>query len=112
LGRWRYLPFGIAVLVGQLLFVLVPLLGVLYPVLRLGPSLYSWANRTRIFKLYGELKLPEKELDEDPGETRKLELRRQLETLSHRVEHMRLPNSFAPLIYTLRLHINLVRSRF
>jgi hypothetical protein len=107
----RYLPFGIAVLVGQLLFVLIPLVGVVYPVLRLAPALYSWAIRMRIFHLYGELKLLEGEINNDPGGERKLALREQVEHLSRRVERMRLPNAYAHLIYSLRLHINLVRSR-
>jgi TRAP transporter TAXI family solute receptor len=107
----RYLPFSLAVLAGQLLFIVVPLFGILYPLLRLGPGLYSWGMRTRVFRLYGKLKLLEKELDQNPDEARKLDLRKDLEALSRRVERMRTPNTYAPLIYTLRLHINLVRDR-
>jgi hypothetical protein len=107
----RYLPFGLAVLVGQVLFVLLPIVGVLYPVLRLAPGLYGWFMRHRIIRLYGELKLLEHELDSDPGNERKLTLRDQLEQLDRRVSRMHIPAAYASLVYTLRLHINLVRGR-
>lgn len=107
----RYLPFGIAVLVGQLLYVVVPIIGVLYPVLRLAPALYAWTMRHRIFRLYGELKFLEHELDGEPGNERRVALRDQLDQLDRRVERMHIPIAYAQMVYTLRLHINLVRSR-
>ena len=107
----RYLPFWAAVLVGQLLLVLVPLLGVLYPVLRLGPALYGWAMRHRIYRLYGELKFLEHELDGNPTNEQKLALRDRLEQLDHRVGRMHIPIAYASMVYTTRLHIDLVRSR-
>lgn len=107
----RYLPFGIAVFVGDLLFVLVPLLGVLYPVLMLAPGLYGWVIRMRIFHLYGELKILEYELNSDPSNERKLAARDRVEQLDRRVARMHFPNAYAHLAYGLRLHINLVRSR-
>lgn len=107
----KYLPFGVAVLVGQLLLGVVPVVGVLYPLLRLAPGVYDWAMRQRIFRLYGELKLLEHELDADPGAERKVALRTRLDALERRVERMRISNAYAQVIYTLRLHINLVRSR-
>lgn len=107
----RYLPFGVAVLVGRLLYVLIPLVGVLYPVFRLAPALFAWVMRQRIFRLYGELKFLEHALDSDPSNERRAALRVQLEELDHRVERMHFPLSYAQLAYTLRLHIDLVRSR-
>lgn len=107
----RYLPFGLAVLTTQVLFVVIPLIGVLYPVLRIAPGLYGWAMRQHILRLYGELKLLEHDLDSDTGEARKPALRDQLDELDRKVGRMRVPVSYAPLVYTLRLHINLIRDR-
>jgi len=107
----RYLPFALAVLVGQLLFVLLPVIGVLYPVLRFAPALYAWAMRHRIIRVYSELKLLEHELDSDPDNARKLALRDQLDQLDRRVARMHIPVSYSQPAYTLRQHINLVRSR-
>lgn len=107
----RYLPFWLAVLAGRLLFILIPLIGVLYPVLRLAPALFGWAMRHRIFRLYGELKFLEHELESGPGAERRQALRDELEQLDHRVGRMHVPLSYAQMVYTLRLHIDLVRSR-
>lgn len=107
----RYLPFGLAVMVGQLLFIVIPLVGVLYPALRIAPGLYGWFMRRHIFRLYGELKFLEKDLDSDTGNERRQALRTQLKQLDHRVERKHVPVSYAPLVYTLRMHIDLIRSR-
>jgi TRAP-type uncharacterized transport system substrate-binding protein len=107
----RHLPFGLAVLAAQLLFIAIPLVGILYPVLRIAPGLYGWVMRQHIFRLYGELKFLEQDLDSDTSNERRQALRTQLEQLDHRVERMHVPVTYAPLVYTLRMHIDLIRSR-
>ena len=59
----RYMPFWVAVLVSQLLLVLLPIIGVAYPLLRVLPALYEWGMRRRIYNLYGELKFLEAALE-------------------------------------------------
>jgi TRAP-type uncharacterized transport system substrate-binding protein len=61
----RYLPFGLAVLAGRLLVVLVPLVGVVTAVKSL-PAAYAWMMRRRVFRLYGELRI-ELETRPPPG---------------------------------------------
>jgi TRAP-type uncharacterized transport system substrate-binding protein len=108
----RYLPFWMAALVRQIFVLLIPLVGVLYPVLRLGPAAYDWAMRRRIFRQYTELKLIESQLDQAvaPDDVAALELR--LNRLEDRVNHAWVPAGFAHMLYTLRVHIGLVRARF
>ena len=55
----RYLPFWLAVLAGRLLVLLIPVVGVAYPLLRILPALYDWSMRRKVFRLYGELKFIE-----------------------------------------------------
>jgi TRAP-type uncharacterized transport system substrate-binding protein len=107
----RYLPFWLAVLAGQLLVLLIPVVGVLYPTLRLVPTLYGWAMRRRIFRLYGELKFLEGELDRRKREDDTRDLSAQLDRLEERVNHFRMPTAFTHMLYTLRVHISLVRER-
>jgi TRAP-type uncharacterized transport system substrate-binding protein len=104
----RYLPFWLAVLAGQLLVLLIPVVGVLYPLLRLAPVLYAWSMRRRIFRLYGELTHLEDDLEKGrPAE----ELRPRLDRLEQRANHIHVPTAFRQLQYTLRDHIGLVRQR-
>jgi TRAP transporter TAXI family solute receptor len=106
----RYLPYGIAVLASRLLVLLIPVIGVAYPLLRTAPALYSWSMRRRIFRLYGELKYIEVALD-SPGGIPVQTLLAQLQGLEARANHLRVPFAYAPFLYQLRNHIALVRSR-
>ena len=107
----RHLPFGLAVLAQQGLVLLIPVLGVLYPMLKFLPALYAWAMRRRVFRLYGELKRIEDQLLPHHAQERAADLGAQLDRLEERASAFRLPVSFRPLLYALRLHITLVRQR-
>jgi TRAP-type uncharacterized transport system substrate-binding protein len=107
----RYLPFRLAVLAQQLLVLLIPVLGVIYPLLRFVPAIYGWAMRHRVFSLYGELRFLEQELDSADAKTNPADLLERLNRLEERASRFRVPVAFRPLLYTLRLHITLVRQR-
>jgi TRAP transporter TAXI family solute receptor len=107
----RTLPFWLATLVGSWFVLLIPVVGVAYPLLRLAPAVYGWSIRRRIFSLYGELKVIEVELEERDGHVVQ-DVRARLDRLEKRANHMRVPVAFAPLLYALRIHIDLVRARF
>ena len=107
----RYLPFWLAVFVQQLLVLLLPLLGILYPLLRFMPGLYGWGMRRRIYRLYGELKFLEKELEQRGPEQDMGDLAAELDNLEERANHVHLPQAFTYMLYTLKHHISLVRGR-
>jgi hypothetical protein len=44
-----------ASLVGRLLVLLIPIVAVLYPLMRFLAALYGWLMRRKIARLYGEL---------------------------------------------------------
>lgn len=106
----RYLPFWLAVWVSQLLLILIPVLGVAYPVLRLAPELYLWSVRHRILHLYGELKVIETRLEHRSAGAG-ADVLAKLEHLDERACGLRVPAVLAPTLYTLRMHILLVRER-
>jgi TRAP-type uncharacterized transport system substrate-binding protein len=108
---YRYLPFWMASLASQLLLLLIPLVGILYPLFRLVPLAYDSIMRLRIFRLYGELKFLEAELDVAKGRDAVQALGVRLEALEERTHNLHVPEIYADRLYTLRLHINLVRSR-
>jgi len=107
----RYLPFWMAVFVARLLVLLIPILGVAYPAIRLLQAIYGWGMRRRIFNLYGELKFLEADLEARAPGTPADDLRASLEKLEYKANHMRVPVTFAHLLYTVRVHIGLVRAR-
>jgi len=106
----RHLPFWMAILLQQLMVLLIPLLGLLYPMLKLAPAGFAWAMRTRMLKLYGELKGLDDELAHGPRD-RIADLAARLQRLEERVNDVWLPVSFRPLLYQLKTHVALVRQR-
>ncbi len=106
----RHLPFWLAVIATRVLVLLVPLIGIAYPLLRLAPAIYGWSMRHRIFSLYGELKVIDIE-SETRGSAAVGDLLARLEHLEERADRMRVPNAFAHFLYHLRNHISLTRTR-
>ena len=107
----RYLPFGLAVLAGRLLVVLVPLLGIVYPVVKSLPAAYAWMNRRRVFRLYGELKLIELETERQQAAASTAALIARLDDLEERASRLHVSKGQSAHLYTLRHHIRLIRER-
>ena len=105
----RHLPFWLAILIQQLLVLLIPVLGLLYPLLRFAPAAFAWAMQRKILNLYVELKRLEDNVaaHRPPGE----DLVARLQRLEEHVDQTWLPVSFRPSLYQLRMHISLVRER-
>jgi TRAP-type uncharacterized transport system substrate-binding protein len=106
----RHLPFWLAVLAQQLLVLLIPMLGVVYPLLRFSPAIYSWLQHHRIYKIYSELMVLEDEMAVSPMSRRQNYIDR-LDQLEDRASKLSLPMPFQPLVYALRLHIGVVRQK-
>jgi len=107
----RHLPFWLAVLIGRLLVLLIPVGGVIYPLLRFMPGLYDTQMQRRVFRLYGELRFLEKDLEIQRGGESIDDLTARLDRLEEKANRLRVPVSYANMLYTLRMHITLVRER-
>jgi hypothetical protein len=106
----NYLPFWAAELIGKLVILLIPILGVLYPMMRLLPVLYDWTVRRKISRLYGELRFLEEELEALGGKNVAGKIALQLEELEQQANRLKVPVAYASMLYMLRLHIDLVRA--
>lgn len=107
----RYLPFWIAVLVERLIVLVVPVVVLLFPLLRVAPSLYSWRVRSKIFRCYGDLKFLENELRQNYDPARQAEYMARLDRIEDDASSRNIPLAFSDLLYTLREHINFVREK-
>jgi hypothetical protein len=81
------------------------------PLLRFTPALYGWQIRWRIFRIYGELKLLENDLESRSAGSTRDDLNARLDRLEEKASHLRVPLFYASLLYTLRMHITVVRER-
>jgi len=103
----RHLPFWLAVLGARLLLVLVPVLGLLYPLLRVVPPAIQYFIERRVNLLYAELRGIEARIGaEPPGE-----IARDLARLEEKILRARVPASATRDLYVLRRDASLVGAR-
>lgn len=107
----RYLPFWAAVLVDRLIVLLLPIIALLVPLMRIAPAVYTWRIRSKIFRLYGELKFLENEVRQNYSPGRHAEFFGRLDHIEEAASNRNVPLAFTDLVYTLREHINLVRKQ-
>jgi TRAP-type uncharacterized transport system substrate-binding protein len=106
----RTLPFWLAEFVQRMLILLVPIVGILYPLWSLAPKLYFWMNRRRLYPLYRELKLIELELHAAPAAARQTLLAR-LDDLDRRARALTMPGPLNENAFSLRSYIQTLRNR-
>ncbi|HEY6388293.1 MAG TPA: TAXI family TRAP transporter solute-binding subunit [Candidatus Acidoferrum sp.] len=107
----RHLPFWLAVLVQQLLVLLIPIVGVAYPILQFYPQLYNWIQQRRICMLYSELMRIEAGMVSVLSQSDSKGLIECLDQLEHRANQLSLPQPYLPLLYNLKSHIVMVRQQ-
>jgi hypothetical protein len=107
---YRWLPYRTAVLLDRLKLLVLPFVALLIPLLRIGPPLYQWRIRSRIYCWYAAVR----EIDtmllsgtaEDP-----VSVRDRLLALEREVASVSVPLAYTGEQYHLRLHIRLLQDR-
>jgi hypothetical protein len=102
----RHLPFWLAVLAQRVLIALIPLAGVLYPLVRLVPAVVTFAVELRLRALYRELRRIEGRIAEGDGRAGA-----DLAALEAKVAATKVPASATRSLYILKQHVALVRGR-
>jgi TRAP-type uncharacterized transport system substrate-binding protein len=107
----RYMPFWLAVLADRFLILIIPILTLLLPLIRFAPAIYHWRIHARLCRIYGELKFLERDLSQAQAEETRLELIKRLDVIEETANRTPIPLRFTDMLYTLKAHINLVRSK-
>jgi uncharacterized protein len=107
----RYLPFWLATLVDRLIVMALPLIGILLPVLRLAPMVYTWRVRQRLLHWYKELKKVEMGLSAKSELAQLAQKQARIEEIEEAVNQIPVPLGFSNQLYDLRQHIDVVRRR-
>ncbi|MBA2689590.1 MAG: ABC transporter substrate-binding protein [Burkholderiales bacterium] len=105
----RYLPFWAATLIDRLIVMLVPIIAIVYPLMKIAPYLYSWRVRSRVFRYYGQLKLLELQAEQAPESKTPEAWLAELDRIEHAAHRIPTPAAFADQVYTLRAHVHMVR---
>jgi hypothetical protein len=105
----NYLPFWVATFIDRMAVLLVPALALLIPMIGMTPWIYTWRNRSRIYRSYGELKALESRMATEAGPERAAEYEAALDRIEAAVLRVRVPLAFANEVYTVREHIAMIR---
>ena len=107
---FRWLPYGTAVLLDRLKILVLPFLA-LIPLFRIGPPLYNWRVRSKIYRWYAAVReidsMVRKETiagDAESAIDRLKELEREVASVS-------VPLSHTGELYHLRLHIRFLQEK-
>jgi TRAP transporter TAXI family solute receptor len=106
---YNYLPYWIADLIGKLVFLLIPIIGLLLPMMRLLPKLYDWTIRQRIRRLYATLRHVDDRL-KTAGRDDIGHVTAEIEHLEDQANALKVPIAYANQLYDLRQHIGVVRA--
>jgi hypothetical protein len=105
----RFLPFWLADMISRMVVMLIPLIGIMLPLMKLASPTYKWRTRSKIYKWYKHLKKME-----DAAQKNDTELATTLAALDKidlDVKKTQVPLSYADELYTLRMHIKMIRER-
>jgi uncharacterized protein len=105
----RHLPFWLWVFASRLIIVLIPLLGVVYPLVQLVPAAIRFEVDRRLNRIYVELRAIEARARTRGASSQ--DLAEELDRLEDKVHGMRIPAGYARELYTLKQHARLVRER-
>jgi uncharacterized protein len=109
---WRVLPFWLATLLDRAFILLLPVIGIIFPLFKIVPAFYNWRMRRRILRWYPPLKALERDLDKTAAASDFIPRReKELDRIEESVWRISVPAHLAPELYTLRDHVEFVRRR-
>lgn len=104
---YRWLPYGTAVVLDRLKVFLLPLVALLLPLFRIGPPLYQWRVRSRVYRWYAAVRDIDLAISSEQPDV--ASLRSRLQALASDVASVTVPLAYTGEQYHLRLHIHLLQ---
>jgi uncharacterized protein len=107
----RILPFWLATLLDRAFILILPLIGIILPLIKLVPVIYNWRMRRRILYWYRELKNLENDLPKTASPDLAERKSREFERIEDGVQKISVPIQFVADLYNLRDHVEFVKRR-
>ncbi len=107
----RVFPFRVASLLDRAVLLLLPLLTLLFPLIKTAPPLYRWGVRRRIYRWYREVRAADRLTRKDSSIAALEEGVAKLKTIEKEVGGVSIPLSYMAEFYQLRLHLDFVHKR-
>ncbi len=107
----RYLPFWLASFLERMSVLILPFATLLLPLLKLGPIVYRWSIKRRIFFWYDRLKKLEDRVRMDASGADIAQHTAEIHQIEEAVGTIPVPLTYSDQFYSLRAAIDLVRQR-
>jgi len=107
----RYLPFWVTNYVKRGIALLVAVIAIIIPMFSYGPNLYRWLVQYRMRALYRRLRAIETTLQTAATAPEIAVLDGEVESLDRAIHGLGVPMKHSDLYFTLKSHLNLVRTR-
>jgi len=105
---YRVFPFSLASFLDRAIFLLLPLITLLFPLLKTAPPLYRWGVRRRIYRWYRGVREADSALKPGTPETALRAHLASLGQIEREVGRVSIPLSYMQEFYNLRLHLDFV----
>jgi TRAP-type uncharacterized transport system substrate-binding protein len=107
----RHLPLWLTVHVQRAIALLVTAIAIGFPLFNYMPKVYMWFVRENMSKLYRHLRRIEKALQTEITAPQVVALQGDLEQIDQTASHLWIPIRHSGLLFSLKVHINLMRTR-
>ena len=105
----RYTSFWLASLLSRILFFIIPVLVLLFPLISLVPRLYRWLNIRRIDHFHRALGNLEREIGQAPDKSKFREYGARISEIESAVQRLKVARRFEVDLQRLRIHLRMVQ---
>jgi TRAP transporter TAXI family solute receptor len=106
---YEWFPFRMAAALSRLKIMLLPLLTLLFPLIKVGPPLYRWRIRSKIYRWYRLLRELERRADVAEDEEQRAAVAGDIATVEKEIAEVNVPPSYMDEFYNLRMHVDRMR---
>lgn len=107
----RILPFRLATWLVRMFVMVIPVVTIVYPLLKVAPPMYNWRVRRKLHRLYHNLNELELDMSKAQDKTDLEKLHKRLDSLKNKAVSVHVPASCLESQYNLRRHIDLMEER-
>ncbi len=107
----RYFPFWVATFLSRMKIMVLPLLAIMYPLLKLMPWIYRWRMRARIYRWYADLDAMNSKVQGNNAPKEHVDYVAKLDELEKNVANINVPQPYAEGLFHLRMHIDMFRKK-
>lgn len=105
----RYFSFGLANFLDRAWVLAIPLLTLLFPLVRAAPPIYRWRVRRKIYVWYKDIRELEARGRASPSQDERARILSELEDLQEEIGVVEVPLSYTDDLYRLRSHVEFVK---